>query len=274
MGREIRRDGPIITSNWWSSLLPRNHPNYANVPPSNTLRQMEEREFFHRIGEPLDETGSYRVARRAILIAHDYVRYNIFTGIDDYCNDITLDRINTAEEALVNRRSSPRLNTRRTTTSTISTTTTTLAETIAATIATVTTTTTATATTTITAATATTTTTVATATTTTTAATATTTTGGVTTRAKRRQQSTWSEAEELGEHFKGQAKGFFFFFFFTFFFFSLLLQPRQEDAHANHGQAQHRPHQHQQDLLGDDQDKAEDMLFLLMTLHLLMKIMS
>ena len=45
MGREIRRDGPIITSIWWSSLLLRNHPNYANVPPSNTLRQMERGSF-------------------------------------------------------------------------------------------------------------------------------------------------------------------------------------------------------------------------------------
>ena len=171
MRREIHRDGLIITSNWWSSLLPRNHPNYANVLPSNTLRRMEERDFFHHIVEPLDETGSYHIARRAILIVYDYICYYIFTDIDDYCNGITLDRINAAEEALVNRRSSPRLNTRRTTTPTISTTTTIPTATTATTIATVTTTT------------------AAAATTTTTAATATTTTGGVTTRAKRRQQS-------------------------------------------------------------------------------------
>ena len=203
IGREIHRNGLIITSNWWSSLLPRNHPNYANVPPSNTLRQMEEREFFHRIVKPLDETGSYRIAQRAILIAHDYIRHNIFTDIDDYCNDITLDRINAAEEALVNCRSSPRLNARRTTIPTIRTTTVTL------TASTATTTTIATTTTT----------TAATATTTTTAATATTRPGGVTTRAKRWQQSTWSEAEELGECFEGQAKVFFYFFIFSIFFF-------------------------------------------------------
>ena len=185
MRREIRRDSPIITSNWWSSLLPRNHPNYANVPPSNTLRRMEEREFFHHIVEPLNETGSYRIVRRAILIAHDYIRHYIFTDIDDYYNDITLNRINTAEEALVNRRSSPRLNTRRTTTPTISTTTTTPTATTATTIATVSTTT------------------AATATITTIAVTANTTTGSVTTRTKRRKQLTWSEAEEPGERFGG-----------------------------------------------------------------------
>ena len=109
---QIRHDGPIITfPTGRVPSLPRNHPNYANVPPSNTLRRMEEREFFHRVVEPIDETSSYRVARRAILIAYDYVRHYIFTDIDDYCNDITLGRINTAEAVLVNRRLSLRLNT-------------------------------------------------------------------------------------------------------------------------------------------------------------------
>ena len=131
--------------------MPRTHPYYANVSPSNALRRMEEREFFHRVVEPVDETGSYHVARRAILIAYDYVRHYIFTDIDDYCNDITLERINAAEAVLVNRRLSPRLNIRRTSTST-GTTATTIATATSTTTAAPTTTTTAAPTTTTTAA--------------------------------------------------------------------------------------------------------------------------
>ena len=226
-GREIRRDAPAFHYSWWSSLLPRSHPHYANVSPSNALRRMEEREFFHRAVEFVDVTGTYNVGRRAILIAHDYARHSISIDIDDYCNDITLDRINAAEAVLVNRRSSLRLNTRRTsttnTTTATPTATTATSTATSTTIETPTTTTTATAamTTTTTAATTTITTAAATTTTTTAAAAIITTEGkGVITRSKtrRRQQSFWSEAEEPGEVLGDKRKVFFFFFFFFFFF--------------------------------------------------------
>ena len=294
-GREIRRDAPALHYSWWSSLFPRSHPHYANVSPSNALRRMEEREFFHRAVEFMDETGTYNVGSRAILIGHDYARHYIFTDMDDYCNDITLDRINAAEAVLVNRISSPRLNTRRVSSSTTSNNTTaTPTATTATSTATSTTTVTPTTTTTATAA-MTTTTAAATTTITTAAATTTTTTAaaaiittegeGVTTRSKtrRRQQSFWSEAEEPGEVLGDEGGVFFFFFFFFFFllllfffFFFLLSQPRLEDVLVNPGQVHHhhRPSQHQQDLLEEDQDEAEDIFFLPMTLHPLMKIVS
>ena len=96
-GRELRRDGMKQGSEWWSALLEEDHPSYSNSYPSSILRQIENDEFTGQYREGLYrneddfQEDSYRIGRRAIFIATDFIEASM--SLQSYLSSGAWERV-------------------------------------------------------------------------------------------------------------------------------------------------------------------------------------